>query len=341
MVFRRISTYGMVAVVLVFAAMMLLASPAWAQNLNIEKRDNPDPVEVGELLTFTLTVDNEGDPTGANEVVVEDRLPEGVRVVGITTSDPADCTLNERERRVRCEFEEAFTMNDTATVRITVEPLKEDNIENIADVFLVTSAGPTRQDRDRATTTVEANEVPDQNPTAPVVVIIDDDGDDEGNGDDGDSGDSEQDEEDSGDEEDNEEVSGEDIDTNNDGVISPEEQEAAYAENELDALENGEGTDGEDTLGDAFDEDGDDGPVSAQSGEDGAEASTPGAVASSGDPDEQEPVTEAPDDVEDEIDTGNQPLPNTYGANLLIYALPTAGALLLMVALIRRVRFGS
>jgi hypothetical protein len=111
------------------------------------------------------------------------------------------------------------------------------------------------------------------------------------------------------------------------GDLSEEEQ-YLDAENDL----NDEGTDGEFTDGQY-----DDGGVSAKSGDGVAEASTPGAVASSGgDPDEQAPVSGTPNDIVDEIDTGDQPLPNTKGAPLWVYPMVGAGSLLLLGALIRR-----
>ena len=49
-------------------------------NLSITKSDNPDPVEAGDLLTYTLMVENTG-PDEAVNVVVSDDLPTGVTFV--------------------------------------------------------------------------------------------------------------------------------------------------------------------------------------------------------------------------------------------------------------------
>jgi hypothetical protein len=69
--------------------------------------------------------------------------------------------------------------------------------------------------------------------------------------------------------------------------------------------------------------------VSATADENGAEASTPGAVArSGGDPNEQAPVRSAPDDVVDEIPTSG-PLPNTGGMSPAYWLLPLGGLLIL------------
>ncbi|HEY7561143.1 MAG TPA: tandem-95 repeat protein, partial [Gaiellaceae bacterium] len=50
---------------------------AAAANLSVAKDDSPDPVTIGEELTYTLTVDNFG-PSAAEDVVVTDTLPAGV-----------------------------------------------------------------------------------------------------------------------------------------------------------------------------------------------------------------------------------------------------------------------
>jgi hypothetical protein len=67
----------------------------------------------------------------------------------------------------------------------------------------------------------------------------------------------------------------------------------------------------------------------AQSGEDQASAG--------GSPDQLSPVTEPQGDVVNEVPTEGE-LPNTRGASLLSYALPSLGCVLLLAALLRHVR---
>ena len=97
-----------------------------------------------------------------------------------------------------------------------------------------------------------------------------------------------------------------------------------------------ETTDGEITNGsDQYDDDGNDG-VSATSDGNGAEASTPGAVARSGDPDQFAPETSTQGDVVDEVPTSG-PLPNTGGVPIAagtVVALVLFGAGLLAVRLV-------
>ena len=54
-----------------------------AADLSITKSDSPDPVVVGGLLVYTLTVNNNG-PSDATNVVVSDTLPGGVTFVSTT-----------------------------------------------------------------------------------------------------------------------------------------------------------------------------------------------------------------------------------------------------------------
>ena len=64
--------------VVAFVLTLLLAAPAWAQaDLDISKSDNPDPVDTGDLVRYTLRVTNEGTAplTNANDVEVIDNLP--------------------------------------------------------------------------------------------------------------------------------------------------------------------------------------------------------------------------------------------------------------------------
>ena len=60
-----------------------------AADLSLTKSDSPDPVPAGDLLTYTLTVDNDG-PSGATNVQLLDNLPAGVTFESATPSQ-GDC----------------------------------------------------------------------------------------------------------------------------------------------------------------------------------------------------------------------------------------------------------
>ncbi len=70
-------------------------------DLEIVKTDGPDPVDVGEDLTYTLDVRNLG-PSPATEVEVTDDLPPGLTLVSATsdqgacsTTDPVTCDVGD------------------------------------------------------------------------------------------------------------------------------------------------------------------------------------------------------------------------------------------------------
>lgn len=56
------------------------AAPTGSANLKITKSDSPDPVFVGQQLTYTIGVENLG-PSPASGVTVTDNLPKGVDLV--------------------------------------------------------------------------------------------------------------------------------------------------------------------------------------------------------------------------------------------------------------------
>jgi len=138
-----------IAAVLVVAA-TLLAAPAWAQaELDVVRSDNPDPVAEGELLTYTLTVENEGIDN-AQDVVVRDELPDQVDFVSADESQ-GDCD-EQPEGVVECELGD-LEGGKTATVQILVGAQEAGTISNTAVVFA--KGGEEAIDQDTETTTVE------------------------------------------------------------------------------------------------------------------------------------------------------------------------------------------
>jgi uncharacterized repeat protein (TIGR01451 family) len=123
---------------LMLVAMAVLSSPAWAQaDLQVDKRDAPDPVREGEILTFTIEVENDAnqpappaDPNDndARNVELTDFLQAGLRFVSVQTSqgecestaDPGDVTVIGDT--VTCELN-TIEPRETATVTIQVRPL--------------------------------------------------------------------------------------------------------------------------------------------------------------------------------------------------------------------------
>jgi uncharacterized repeat protein (TIGR01451 family) len=98
-------------------------------DLSITKADNPDPVQVGQQLTYTLTVRNNGPNDGTN-VTATDTLPAGVTFVSATASQG---TCNQAAGTVTCNL---GTINNgaQATITIVVQPENPGQITNTAQV---------------------------------------------------------------------------------------------------------------------------------------------------------------------------------------------------------------
>jgi uncharacterized repeat protein (TIGR01451 family) len=105
-------------------------------DLGISKSDSPDPVNAGEELTYTLTVQNDG-PSTATNVVVTDAVPAGTAMVSAAASqgsclqgvpgDPAQpsvCTLGDL----------ASSGSATVTLVVAVLPATTGTLLNDASV---------------------------------------------------------------------------------------------------------------------------------------------------------------------------------------------------------------
>ncbi len=102
-----------------------------AADLAVTKSDNPDPVNVGDNLTYTITVTNNG-PNNATGVTVTDTLPAAVTFV----SASAGCTYNNVPHTVTCVIG-ALNANSNANVTITVTP-QPDAVPSITNSVSVT-----------------------------------------------------------------------------------------------------------------------------------------------------------------------------------------------------------
>lgn len=129
---------GVVLAALLAATLVLVASgsaaPTGSADLKITKTDSPDPVTVGQTLTYTIKVENLG-PETATGVVVTDNLPKGVDFVSVT-STLGKCT--QQARKVTCTLGslQAPTINygGPPTITIAVVPRQAGTITNTATV---------------------------------------------------------------------------------------------------------------------------------------------------------------------------------------------------------------
>ena len=100
-----------------------------AADLSISKTDTPDPVGVGQTLTYTLTVQNNG-PATTGGVKVSDQLPASVSFISANASQ-GSCT--QSAGTVSCDLGTVANGN-SATVTIDVTPQSVGTITNSASV---------------------------------------------------------------------------------------------------------------------------------------------------------------------------------------------------------------
>ena len=100
-----------------------------AADLSLTKSDSPDPALAGELLTYTLEVDN-GGPQDATGVSLTDNLPAGVTFDSAT---PSQGSCSENAGTVGCSLG-ALADEGVATVEIKVRPQSAGQITNEASV---------------------------------------------------------------------------------------------------------------------------------------------------------------------------------------------------------------
>lgn len=131
---RRLALFFTAFALAALAFMFLMAAPAWAQAvLEVEKTDAPDPVKEGELLTYTIVVENTGDADATN-VRLDDTLGASLRFVSASTtkgSCPTKPAEGDPGGLVSCNLG-TLAQGVSATVTIEVRPTTSGSINNSA-----------------------------------------------------------------------------------------------------------------------------------------------------------------------------------------------------------------
>lgn len=122
-------------------------------DVSITKNDSPDPLQVGDRLTYTLQVRNAG-PDPAASVIVSDSLPASACNPAVTAS-AGSCTIDSQT--VRCDLGN-LAAQTSETVTIEVTPTERGELQNIAQVGTETSDPNPDNNSDSEQTTVTAPE---------------------------------------------------------------------------------------------------------------------------------------------------------------------------------------
>jgi uncharacterized repeat protein (TIGR01451 family) len=135
----------------------ITVTPAAASaDLSLSKTDSLDPVEVGEELTYEITVRNDG-PDAAADVEVTDELPSTVDF-GSAGASQGGCS---GAATVTCQLG-SIASGASATVTIKVTPKSDDDLSNKASVKSATGDPAIGNNSDTEETVVE------QAPTGPT-----------------------------------------------------------------------------------------------------------------------------------------------------------------------------
>jgi|GEM_PF-1749578 len=130
---------------------LLIRPLAEQADLEISKADSPDPVTVGDNLTYTITVTNRG-PDPATKVVVTDTLPSGVTFVSaspwcVHSAGVVTCNLG------------TIPAGDSVTITIVVTPTAPGTISNTATVTSDTLDPNTANNSDTEPTEVQSGPI--------------------------------------------------------------------------------------------------------------------------------------------------------------------------------------
>jgi uncharacterized repeat protein (TIGR01451 family) len=111
-----------------------LLIPAGAQaastDLAVSQADAPDPVEVGQTLTYLIKVRDNG-PEDASAATLTERLSSHVDLIRATTSQG---TCKRKGRSVVCDLGALSAGGDPATVRVRVKPKQAGDATSTATV---------------------------------------------------------------------------------------------------------------------------------------------------------------------------------------------------------------
>jgi uncharacterized repeat protein (TIGR01451 family) len=111
--------------------------PPLSADLSVTKADSPDPGHVGQKLTYTIPVTNNG-PDSATAVTLTDTLP---KTTGFGTVSTTQGTCTRTKTGVTCNLGN-LASGATATVTIVVKPTQKGTITNTVTVTDTSPSDP-------------------------------------------------------------------------------------------------------------------------------------------------------------------------------------------------------
>ncbi len=135
-------------------------------DLAISKTDAPDPVVVGNTVTYTIKVGNNG-PDQASGVQVTDTLPAGLQLVSATASQGACGGTTTLTCNVG-----TLAVGATATITVVGTATAAGPLTNTATVSAASADPNTANDSASTTTTVNAVPPPPPPPPAPAGSVL-------------------------------------------------------------------------------------------------------------------------------------------------------------------------
>ena len=132
-------------------------------DIGVSIADSPDPVQVGQNLTYTITVSNTG-PSNAPNVTMNEGVPAGVNFVSVTPSQ-GSCSGTSS---ITCNLG-TINAQGSATVTLVVTPTVAGPLDNTASAFAsAQDPNPANNFFTASTTVLPAGTTPTPPPTTPT-----------------------------------------------------------------------------------------------------------------------------------------------------------------------------
>jgi uncharacterized repeat protein (TIGR01451 family) len=126
-----------------------LTPPPPSADLSVTKTDSPDPAHVGQKLTYTVAVTNNG-PDQATGVILSDTLPKTTGFGSVSTTQG---TCTRTKTGVMCNLG-TLASGGTATVTIVVKPTQKGTITNTVTVAATSPTDPNTANNTASQSTV-------------------------------------------------------------------------------------------------------------------------------------------------------------------------------------------